>query len=63
MTELEHQLTTALRALSTRFAQEQTRLAEQVEVLLQQQERLEGAVTSLTEQYATLVQLLRGRSR
>ena len=63
MTELEQQLTTALRALSAQYEQEQTRQAAQVAVLQQQVERLEGAVTHLSGQYTTLVQTLRARSR
>lgn len=63
MTELEQQLTTALRALSAQYEQEQTRQSAQVAVLQQQVERLEGAVTHLTEQYTTLAQTLRARWR
>ena len=61
MTELEQQLTTALRALSAQYEQEQTRQAEQVEALQQQVARLDGAVTRLIEQYTTLVETLRAR--
>lgn len=62
MTELEQQLTTALRALSAQYEQAQTQHAAQVAALQQQVKRLEGAVTYLTEQYTTLAQTLRARS-
>ena len=68
MTELERQLTTALQALSEQFEREQTRLsgqveqqAERVEALQRQMERLEGAVTRLSEDYRALAETLRGR--
>lgn len=67
MTELEGQLTEALQALSEQFEREQTRLAGQVEqqteraeVLQQQVQQLEGAVTRLSEDYRALAATLRG---
>ena len=67
MTELEGQLTEALRALSEQFEREQTRLVEQfeqqterAEVLQRQVQRLEGAVTRLSEDYRSLAETLDG---
>ena len=66
MTEIEQQLTAALRALSTQYEREQKQqaertesLQEQVESLQEQVGRLEDAVTRLTGQYETLAQTLR----
>ena len=67
MTELERQLTEALKTLSAQFATERRRQSEQVEALqrrverlseeneaLQRQiERLDGQVTRLAEYYGT----------
>ena len=75
MTELERQLTTALRKLSAQFETEQRRHTEQVEALQQcveQQaaqsetlrrriERLSGQVTRLAADYKTLAATLRER--
>ena len=66
MTEIERELTAALRALSAQYEREQKQqaertgaLQEQVESLQQQVERLEAAVTGLTGQYETLARTLR----
>ena len=66
MTEIEQQLTAALRALSEQYEREQKQqaertesLQEQVESLQEQVGRLEDAVTRLTGQYKTLAQTLR----
>ena len=75
MTELERQLTTALRKLSEQYETEQWRHTEQVEALQQrvdQQaaqsetlrrriERLSGQVTGLDTDYKTLAATLRER--
>ena len=61
MTEIERQLRTALRALSTQYEQEQKRQAERTEALQKQVEalqqrfgRLEHAMTRLTGEYEML---------
>ena len=68
MTEIERQLTAALRALSEQYEREQKRqaarteaLQEQIESLQQQVGRLEDAVTRLTGEYETLAQTFGGR--
>ena len=53
MTELERQLTEALKTLSAQSATERRRQSEQVEALQRQIERLDGQVTGLTEYYGT----------
>ncbi len=81
MTELERQLTTALRTLSAQFrteqrlrAEEQQRHSEELEALRRQGEqqaaesatlrrqfeRLDGQMTHLAQDYATLAAMLRG---
>ena len=59
MTEIEQELTGALRALSAQYEREQKQQAERIEGLQQQVGRLEAAVTRLTEQYETLARTLR----
>ena len=59
MTEIERELTAALRALSAQYEREQKQQAERIEGLQQQVRRLEDAVTRLTEQYETLARTLR----
>ena len=59
MTEIERELTAALRALSAQYEREQKQQAERIEGLQQQVGRLEAAVTRLTEQYETLARTLR----
>ena len=68
MTELERQLTGALKRLSAQYETEQLRHSEQVEALQQQVEalqrqveRLEGQVTRLAEYYGTFAARSRGR--
>ena len=75
MTELEGQLSEALRTLSAQFETEQQQHSAQVEVLQQlverqaaesdtlrqRVERLSAQVTSLTEHYAALAESLRAR--
>ena len=75
MTELERQLTAALKRLSAQCAREQRRQSEQVEALRQrveqqeelsetlrrQVEQLDGQVTRWTEYYRTLAARSRGR--
>ena len=53
MTELERQLTAALKRLSAQYETEQRRQSEQVEALQGQVERLSEQVTRLTESYGT----------
>ena len=60
MTELEQQLTTALRALSAQYEQAQQQAA-QVEALGRQVAQLDGQVTHLAQDYKTLAETLRGR--
>ncbi len=57
MTELERQLTVALKRLSAQYEREQQRHSKQVEALRRRVERLSGQVTRLTEYYG-----LRSRS-
>ena len=59
MTELEEQLTTALRALSPQFEEEQTRQAEELEALQQQVGALLQQVEALTELVTALHTLSR----
>ena len=75
MTELERQLTAALKRLSAQYEMEQRRHSEQVEALRQrverqaarsetlqrQVERLDGRMTRLAEYYRTLAERSRGR--
>ena len=61
MTELERQLTAALKTLSAQCEMEQGRRSEQVEALRQQVERLDGQVTRLAEYCRTLVERSSGR--
>ena len=75
MTELERQLTAALKRLSAQYETEQRRQSEQVEALrrrveqqaaqsetLQRQfERLNGRMTRLAEYYGTLAAMSPGR--
>ena len=70
MTELERQLSEALRMLSAQFETEQRQhcaqveaLQQQVESLRQQVERLAGHVTTLTEHCADLAEKLLARWR
>ena len=58
MTEIERELTAALRALSAQYERGQKQQAERIEGLQQQVGRLEAAVTRLTEQYETLARTL-----
>ena len=53
MTELERQLTAALKRLSAQYETEQRRHSEQVEALRRRIERLDGQVTRLAEYYGT----------
>ncbi|MCY4507328.1 MAG: hypothetical protein OXG35_10250 [Acidobacteria bacterium] len=59
MTEIERQLTAALRALSAQYEREQKQQAERIEGLQQQVSRLEEAVKRLSAQYERLVETLR----
>ena len=54
MTELERQLTEALKRLSAQYEKEQRRQSGQVEALRRQVERLSERVTDLTEYYETV---------
>ena len=63
MTELERQLTAALKRLSEQYEMEQRRRSEQVEALHRQVERLSGQVTRLAQDYRTLAARLPGRWR
>ena len=74
MTELERQLTAALKRLSAQYEMEQRRHSEQVEALRQRVEqqtaqsetlrgqvaRLDGQMTRLAEYYRTLAETSRG---
>ena len=53
MTELERQLTEALKRLSAQSETERRRQSEQVEALRQRVERLDEQVTRLAEYYGT----------
>ena len=59
MTELERQLTAALRKLSAQYETEQRRHTEQVEALRRQIEQLSGHVTGLDADYKTIAATLR----
>ena len=59
MTELERQLTAALRKLSVQYETEQRRHAVQVEALRRQIEQLAGHVTGLDADYKTIAATLR----
>ena len=59
MTELERQLTAALRKLSAQYETEQRRHTEQVEALQQRVEQLSGQVTGLDADYKTIAATLR----
>ena len=61
MTELEQQLTTALRALSAQYEQAQQQHAAQVETLRRQVAQLSTQVTHLAQNYRTLAETSRGR--
>ena len=61
MTELERQLTAALRKLSAQYETEQRRHNEQVEALQQRIELLAGQVTRLAVDYKALAATLRAR--
>ena len=61
MTELERQLTAALKRLSAQYETEQQRQSGQVEALQRRVERLDGQVTRLAECYGTLAATLRLR--
>ena len=61
MTELERQLTRALRELSAQYAREQTQHAAQIATLRQQVEYFAGQLTRLTADYRALAATLRTR--
>ena len=58
MTELEQQLTKALRELSAQYEREQKHQAERVETLRKQVQRLEGQVALLAKDYKNLAAAL-----
>ena len=59
MTELERQLTAALRTLSAQYETEQQRHTAQSETLRRRIEQLSGQVTGLDADYRTLAATLR----